>query len=76
MMRWPAHAVAHAARQLQRRAARTPDAPRCPVCHGAQGHYDAPGAAPHNRGIAQQWVSCNHCEGTGEDPDTEDDNGE
>ena len=76
-MRYNPDAYARAVAFVERRrAARTPDAPRCPVCHGAQGHYDAPGAAPHNRGIAQQWVSCNHCDGTGEDPDTEDTNGE
>ena len=37
----------------------------CPLCRGAQGHYDSPGAPPHNRGIKGEWVPCNHCEGTG-----------
>lgn len=45
----------------------------CPVCDGHKGTWDNPGAAPHNRGIKGEWVPCNHCEGTGEDWETEGD---
>ena len=37
----------------------------CPLCRGAQGSYDNPAPAPHNRGIKGEWVPCPHCEGTG-----------
>lgn len=43
----------------------------CPLCRGAQGHYDNPGAAPHNRGIKGEWVPCNHCEGAGMEWETD-----